>query len=342
MARVTIIGMDTVGGSLGMALQQAKVQGEGGAKGENIQVMGYDEDSRALREAHVRGAAGQVTDDLEEAVREADLVVISTPAQTVGETLHAIGPLVPAGCIVTDTASSKIEVMRWAQEFLPPGVGFIGGHPIFAPEQEVDWAAGIKGASAGFLREAIYCLIPGPHASERTVSTVTGLVHLVGASPYFLDAAEHDGLLAGVSHVPDLLAAVMLRTMAASPSWRELKLLADPSFRHLSWLLSRRPAELQQAWLANRQPILSWLDRVIAALGEVREEVADEKSTGESLLDLLEEAGAARRDWIKRRDEREGEAGSDIMPQVETAGQQAMHMFVPRFFRRRKTEEEEE
>lgn len=341
MVRVAILGMDLIGGSLGMALLQARLQGEGGGKGETIQVVGYDEESRVLREAHVRGAASQVTDDLEEAVHDANLVVISTPARAVAETLQAIAPLVPADCVVTDTAGSKVEVLRWAREFLPDEVGFVGGHPIFAPEQEVDWAAGVKGATAALFKDALYCLVPSPHASERAVNTVTGMVNLVGAQSYFLDPGEHDGLLAGVSHVPHLLAAVMIRTMASSPSWRELKLLADPSFRHLSWLLSRRPADIQQDCLSNRQPVVSWLDRVIAALQEVRQEVAREGSMGETILDLLEEAGAARRDWIKRRDEREGEAGSDVMPQVETAGQQIAHMFVPRFFRRRKSEEEE-
>jgi prephenate dehydrogenase len=338
MVRVTIVGLDTIGGSLGMALQEAQARGE--VRGEGLRITGYDEDPRVLREARQRGAVQHSTDDLKEAVAEADLVVISAPARSVGAALQALGPLLPPGCVVTDTASSKAQVLRWAAQYLPPQVQFVGGHPIFAPQHELDWAAGIRGATAALFQDAIYCLIPSENASERAINTVSGMVRLVGASPYFLDAVEHDGLLAGISHVPHLIAAALLETIAESPSWRELKLLADPSFRHFSWPVSFPAAEIHDACVTNRQAVLSWLDRVIASLQGLRATIADETAPAEGILEMFQRANAARQDWVRRRDEREGEAGSGTMPEIEGMGEQIMHMFVPRFFRRRPEKEE--
>ncbi|MGC8874509.1 MAG: prephenate dehydrogenase [Chloroflexia bacterium] len=338
MVRVAIVGLGTIGGSLGLALQGAQARGQ--VKGEGFRITGYDADPKALREARQRGVVHNITESLEEAVAGADLVILSAPARAVGETLQALGPLLSPGCIITDTASSKAQVLCWAAQYLPPEVSFVGGHPILAPQHEPDWSAGVRGANADLFQDAIYCLIPAANTPERAINTVSGMVRLIGASPYFLDAAEHDGLLAGISHVPHLVAAALLQTIAASPSWRELKLLADPSFRHLSWPVSFPVSEIYDACLTNRQAVLSWLDRVIASLQGLRASIADETAGAEEIVELFERAGAARRDWVQRRDEREGEAGSTTMPEIEGMGEQVMHMFVPRFFRRRPEKEE--
>ncbi len=333
--RVTIVGLGTVGTSLGMALRQAVIE----KRAERIEVVGYDETARSRKDARLGGAVDRESDSLEKAVQEADIVIIATPPQKVGQVLQQIGPHLRPGCIVTDTASTKSQVLRWAGQFLPPTVSFIGGHPIFAPQHEVNWAEGTQGASPDLFRESLYCLAPAPTASEEAVSTIHGLVDLIGASPYYLDAAEHDGLLAGASQAPYVLVAAMLQTMAVSASWREVKLLVDGSFRHLSWPLAARVDEFYQACLTNRPAVISWLDRVIATLGQIRRELAEEGGSGDTLRDVLEEAHAAREDWLRRRDEREGEAGSKA--QIESAGQQLLHLFIPRLRRRPDAEEEE-
>ncbi|MBN1484833.1 MAG: prephenate dehydrogenase [Chloroflexia bacterium] len=338
MLKVALLGLGLVGGSLGLALQDAMRDKE--ASGGGFQIVGYDEDRQAQREARLRGVIDRAADRLEEAVQDAGLIVIDGPAHQVGEMLRLVGPHLEPGAIVTDTANTKAQTLRWAKDFLPSEVSFIGGHPIFAPEKEVDWDVGIKGARPELLQNAIYCLCPARSATDQAIETISGMVHMVGANAYFLDALEHDGLLAGTSHLPHLLAAAMMYTTASSASWRDLKLLTDPFFRHLNWMITPPAAALHQAALTNRQSLLSWLDRVVGVLQQVRQELSDDHSDGRFILDMLEEAQAARRDWIQNRDEREGEAGSDSMAGVETPGQQMLHMFVPRFFQRKPPEEE--
>ena len=332
MVQITIIGLGFVGGSLGLALQES-IRSEKGRERE-VLIVGYDPDPTVATEARGRGAIDQVAQSLREAVREANIVIIAQPAPQVGETLSRIGPLLPAGCIVTDTASTKVAVTRWAEEYLPPEVGFVGGHPIPLPQHDLDYAGGIRKARSDLFRGAVYCLTPTTRSPARSVDTVGELASIAGASPFFLDPAEHDGLLAGTSQAPYIVAAAMLATIVQSASWRDLKLLADPSFRRLSQILAGRPDDFYQTCLTNRQPLVSWLDRVITALYEVRQELSDENSTGERLQALVSDAHAAYEDWLRRRDERQREVEA-MSPTVPSAGEHMAGLILPGFARRK-------
>jgi len=332
MAQLTIIGLGTIGGSLGMALE--KVASADKDRWKGVTIAGYDPDRRVVEEALVRGAVDRIARSLQEAAQEADIVIVAQPAGAIIRTLYEIGPLLPEGCIVTDTATSKAEVLRYAAQYLPRGVSFVGGHPIPLPQNEVDWAAGIKAAKPDLLQGAVYCLTPAPSASEQAVDIIANLVRLVGASPFFLDAVEHDGLLAGLSHAPYVVAAAMLYTIASSSAWRDLKLLADPTFQRMNQVLASLPTDFHQACLANRQTLVSWLDRVVGVLQQVRREMVDESSSGEYLQGIADKSREAYQDWLQRRDERDKELAGG-MAEVASAKQTFLGLFLPRVGRLR-------
>ncbi len=331
MIQVAIIGLGTVGGSLGMALQGATT---GKGRRPEVLVVGYDPEPHVAREALSRRAVGRIAYTLREAAEEADLVIIAQSGPAIRDTLQGIAPILKPQSIVTDTSSSKAEVLRWAEELLPAEVSFVGGHPVFLPDREVDWESGLRSARADLFRGAIYCITPGVRASSQAVDTVQDLAYLVGAEPFFLDAQEHDGLLAGLDHVPYLLAAAMLATVGTSAAWRDLKLLADPVFRHLHQILNARPADFYQTCLSNRRPVLSWLDRFLAVLGEMRRELAGEEVAGEYLQHIVEKARAADADWQARRDERLKELEA-LGAQIPGARQSLLSLFLPYGGRRR-------
>ncbi|MBI2322593.1 MAG: prephenate dehydrogenase/arogenate dehydrogenase family protein, partial [Chloroflexi bacterium] len=124
MARITIVGLGLIGGSLGLALRRGQVEHE---------LVGYDADAQAARAAQRRGAVDRAVGDLGAAIDGARLVVLATPVLAVRELLAALGPLLAPGCVVTDTASTKTAVLRWAAELLPD-VAFVGGHPMAGKE----------------------------------------------------------------------------------------------------------------------------------------------------------------------------------------------------------------
>jgi prephenate dehydrogenase len=334
MAKVTIVGLSTVGTSIGLALAETLAADK--SRRESLSIVGYDREFKRAEGARVRGAVGDVARSMAEAVGQADLVIIAQSALEVIQTLSEMASLLPSGCVVTDTADTKVEVLRAAEKVLPAAVYFVGGHPIPLPRQEVDWAAGGKAARADLFEGAIYCVIPARNVTEEAVETVRRLAQALGAAPFYLDSFEHDGLWAGVSQAPYVVAAAMLSTIGQSEAWRDLKLLADPTFRQLGELLASLPPESLQGCLTNRLTLVSWLDRLIAALVEVRREMAAPDCRGEALQKMVGGAQAALDDWARRRDDRQKELETGGTEAVRGARDQFLGMFVPQGLLRKK------
>jgi len=328
MAKIAIVGLGTVGASVGLALMESFAAEKG--RRSDFSLVGYDRKFKQARAALARGAVQTVSRSMAEAAGEADLVIVAQMASEVMQSLQEMAPHLPAGCVVTDTANTKVEVLRAAERLLPAEVSFIAGHPIPLPQQEVDWEDGAKAARADLFTGAVYGLIPGRGATEEAVETVRRLAQALGATPFYLDAYEHDGLWAGLSQAPYLVAAAVLSTMGQSEGWRDLKLLADPTFRQLGELLASVPSESFAGCLTNRLTLVSWLDRLIAALVEVRRELAEPDAQGEALASMVERAQTALEDWNHRRDERRKELEALQGGRIPSAREQFLGMFVPR------------
>ena len=111
MERIAIIGTGLIGGSIGLALKAARLN--------DLEIIGFDIDRGTAGEAKRRGAVDRNAPSLAEAVRGAKMVVIATPPLSVGNVMQEISEHLTEGAVITDTASTKIEVRRYAQEFLP-------------------------------------------------------------------------------------------------------------------------------------------------------------------------------------------------------------------------------
>lgn len=122
---------------------------------------------------------------------------------------------------------------------------------------------------------------------------MAGLVRHIGAKPQFIDATEHDSLVAGISHLPILISSALVLMTTKSPSWPKMAKLAATGFRDLSRLASGNPRMSRDICLTNREPILNWLDEYIEELGELRRLLSEGS-------DELEGA------FVRARDEREG------------------------------------
>ncbi|MFQ5925658.1 MAG: prephenate dehydrogenase [Dehalococcoidia bacterium] len=260
MTRIAIIGLGLIGGSMGLALKKVA----------DLELVGFARRPEVAAKALSIGAVDRAERNLLSAVEEADLVIIATPVVAIKEILAQIGERLSHGCIVTDTASTKAQVMGWAEEFLPSSVSFIGGHPMAGKE-----ASGIEAADADLFTGCTYCLVPGRRANGEAINVVKGLVGQIGARPFFLDASEHDSLVAAISHLPLLLSAALVSTTARSPSWPQLAKLAATGFRDLTRLASGNPEMSRDICLTNREPILHWVDEYIKELGEFRRLVSE-------------------------------------------------------------------
>ena len=283
MARITIVGLGLLGTSLGMALKRADKRGH--------RITGFDADMKVARKSKGRGAIDHVEDDLAKAVAVAEVVVIATPARAVKTVLEAIAGHVTQGAVVTDVASTKRQVMAWAEELLPRGVSFIGGHPMAGLE-----LSGPEAAKADLFVGARWCLMPGRHATEGALQSVMAMAESVGAKTLFIDPQEHDLLVAGISHAPIALSAALVASTSRSASWPEMAGLAAGGYRDVSRLASGSPTMSVDICLTNADAIEEWLGRCIAALEEIRTHVKAQDA--EQLIRLFSEVYSERERWL--------------------------------------------
>jgi prephenate dehydrogenase len=282
--RITIVGLGQVGASIGLALRKAEAASA---------IVGHDRDREASNEAKSMGAVDRLHWNLISACEDANLVILALPLDGLESTLEAIGPHLPAGCVVIDTASLKGPVLDWAARHLPESVHFVGTDPI--PGKSWQEADGRWVPRADLFQRGLFCIVPAPGVDSDAVKLVTDLVSIVGARPLFLDAVEHDGLLAAVDQLPGLLALALLETVTHQPTWRELRKVAGPAFEVGTRLVASDAADRAEGYVANSENVLRWLDVLATALDSVRQAVSD--GDPEALGARIQEALAERQKW---------------------------------------------
>ena len=260
MKKIAVLGLGLIGGSLGLALRQADV-----AK----HISGYDSNPDATYQAWELGAITEICNTAEKAVQQADMVILATPILAMPELLEHIAPELKRGVLVTDTASTKVQILNWAKTLLPANVLFVGGHPMAGRE-----LSGIKAAEVGLFEGCTYCLIPAAQASSEGVAQLSEIVMRLRAHPLVLDADRHDRLVAGISHLPFVLSSALVQCLSKEEDWRELTTLAAGGFRDTSRLAAGSPPMYRDICVTNKVEILNWLDALALELDNIRSLIA--------------------------------------------------------------------
>jgi prephenate dehydrogenase len=176
---------------------------------------GYDVDTLAMEKAVERGAVDNAADlntpGLQQALRDAELVILSAPVRQSLKILEEVAPLLRKGALVTDVGSTKKNIVRAMENILPPGVTGIGGHPMSGSEK-----SGIAAADAALLKNSAYLLTPARGTSREALDKLQEAIRIIGALPYVLEPEEHDQLAALSSHLPHLVAVTLVNTFKNS------------------------------------------------------------------------------------------------------------------------------
>ncbi len=290
-SKIAIIGTGLIGASVGLNLMARKDR--------KYEVVGVDRSRQNARAAREMKAVDSTVRYLDEAVRDASMIVLAVPSRAAEELLPTLEPYVATGAIITDTCSTKASFMAKAEEVFGNKVSVIGGHPMAGSER-----SGPSAASVDLFQGAAWALTPSPVASESSVRVVLGLIESAGAVPIYVDPAEHDELVAAVSHVPLLLSVALFKLVHDSACRDDAEQLAGPGFRDMTRLVMGDPEMATDIVTTNRTAILSWLrryqgelDTIIEAL-ELSDEEAERLAEGIDLPDDGKESAAATADAL--------------------------------------------
>ena len=253
--RLAVIGVGLIGGSVGLAAR------------EHLQatVTGWDPSGDALRRALERGAIDRAAAGLPDAVADAEAVFVAAPVGRLPALVAEALAGAPADCVVSDVGSTKRAVVAAVTD-----PRFVGGHPLAGAEN-----AGVEHARADLFAEATWYLTPGAQTSGILFERLHRLLHGLGAHPAAIDAETHDRILATVSHLPHVLANVLVGQAAQTLAAGEERLPATgPSFRDATRVAGAPSAVWTDIYISNRDALTAELGAVIARLSTVRDALA--------------------------------------------------------------------
>jgi len=267
---VAVVGTGLIGGSVGMAARRrlgAHVRGTGRRAALGVEL----------------GALDEACPDIGAALRDADVAVVCAPVDVLPGVTRDVLAAAPAGCAVTDVGSTKRGVVAAAGA----DERFVGGHPLAGAE-----VAGVEHAREDLFDGATWYLTPQPTSSGVLLERVHRLLTGIGARPQVVDAADHDRVMAAVSHLPHVLANALV-AQAAGALGGERMPATGPSFRDATRVAGANPDIWTGIYRANRDALLDELDGTIEHLRGVRAALEADDAAG--LTAWQTEAGERRR-----------------------------------------------
>lgn len=253
--KVFIIGCGLIGASMGLNLVTKRL-----AK----QVVGVGRDPSNLRTAKRRRAIHEAwtirsTKDLFQSDRllEADLIILATPARTIGTFLEAIPASfirrMKRGAVITDVGSTKRSIVRIGERRLQGPVSFVGAHPIAGTERSRAAAA-----EGDLFRDCITIVTKTKKTSRSAQRKVCALWRSIGSRILILSPQEHDRLLAATSHLPHMVAYSLIQALGQNP---QVAKLAGGGLRDFTRIASSDPVMWRDICLENREEILKAMNR---------------------------------------------------------------------------------
>ncbi|WP_293778108.1 prephenate dehydrogenase/arogenate dehydrogenase family protein [uncultured Oxalicibacterium sp.] len=280
--KIVIFGVGLIGGSFALALRKANAVGE---------IVGVGRSLHSLERAKELGLIDTIASSVEEAMRDADLVLLAVPVAQTEAILATIKPYLQPQTVITDAGSIKGEVIVAAQHALGDRiVQFVPGHPIAGRE-----TTGPDAAVADLYIGKKVVLTPLPQNAETHVALVREAWQQCGASVHLLSAQEHDAVFAAVSHLPHLLAFALVDEYARRDNADLLFNYAASGFRDFTRIAGSSPEMWRDIALTNQQAVLLELDTYMHQLSSLR--VALAAGDAAALESVFANAQRARHAW---------------------------------------------
>jgi prephenate dehydrogenase len=281
-SRITIIGLGLTGASMGAALQREPL---------GFEIIGHDREPELAAAAKKMGAVQRTEWNLHNACDNASLVIAAVPLDEMPELIEQIQENLREGAVIFCISDVMQPMLDFAKRALPSHLHFVVGHPIYTG------LGTVLDPRADLFEEIQFCIGADVETEPGALELVNNLISRVGATPLYVDAAEHDGIIAVVDHLPRLLGAALMVTSSANPSWRDSKKLAGRQFAQ-STDIGPNGKELARTLFVNREHLVRSLDQIEDLLKNWRQILATEDEEG--LRALLTTAAEERVRWERQ------------------------------------------
>jgi prephenate dehydrogenase len=280
--RLGIIGCGLMGGSVALALRRA---------GLVRHVAGFSRSQASSRRALELGVIDEACASATDAVRGADIVLLSVPVASTFDVLASLRTALAPEALCMDVGSTKRDVVAAARAALGSDIAaFVPAHPIAGKER-----AGVDAADADLYRDRRVILTPLEETDPDRTRRARALWEAMGAVVSDMSPEDHDRTFAAVSHLPHLLAFAYVASVARQPQGERMLQLAGPGFRDFTRIAGGDPAMWRDILLANRDEVLAQAASFRHVLGEI--ERAMLASDAQALMDQIAQPSALRSGW---------------------------------------------
>jgi prephenate dehydrogenase len=270
--RVTIIGCGLIGASFALALRRA---------GACVRIAGWDASASVLEEAVRAGVIDEVdqafvdqafvTKGASESVSSSDLIYLAMPVAEIIEFLNKQACQIKPDAVITDAGSTKVEICRAARLHLAGTQQFVGGHPVAGSHLQ-----GLAHARSDLFAGAPYVLVTDGDQDEGHAHTaLKETLDLLGACVTYMTAAEHDRVMALVSHLPQIVASALAAVTKDQPDFDALVSLSGAGYRDMTRLASSSWSVWGGILATNSTETVAALDALLGKLTAVRNELFD-------------------------------------------------------------------
>lgn len=258
---IAIAGLGLIGGSLARDIRQL---------GLAPIITGFGRNPERLKKACAIGLIDAWHTDSAQGIAQADFIIIGTPVRRIPQQILEILPHVQQGAVITDVGSVKTAIVEQVEQKLPPGVFFIGGHPIAGTEN-----SGFESSAGGLFKNRPCVLTPtdktDPHALEKLIKFWQAL----GAHVVQMDIKTHDMIFAGISHLPHMVAFSLVNAVTDMENFeKQILQYSAGGFRDFTRIAASDPVMWRDIALMNKDHILNAINFFEKSLAQLKHSIA--------------------------------------------------------------------
>ena len=275
--QITVIGLGLLGASVTLAVKRSM---------PTVRTAGYTHRPSTRKKAVELGIADVVCENIEDSVKEADIVILATPICNFEQYFKDISSALKAGCVVTDVGSTKEMAHKWAKKHLRKDVYYVGSHPIAGSEKR-----GLEFARDDLFNNANCIITSDASTNAKAAKKIQEFWQKLGSVVYGMSPVKHDRILGSISHLPHLMAAALVN----ASDFEDLK-LAGRGFLDTSRIASGPANIWTDIFMTNSKNTARDIDRVIKELTKLKSAIKAQKP--DQIEKLLEAARQKREKLI--------------------------------------------
>tara|TARA_A100000164_G_C21879191_1_gene759331 strand:+ start:422 stop:1315 length:894 start_codon:yes stop_codon:yes gene_type:complete len=280
--KVIIFGIGLIGGSFALALKKVNSVKE---------IIGFDKDKEVLKIANNIGIIDVISENLSQEIYQADLIFISVPVGQTFSVFKLIKPHLNNNSVITDVGSTKLDIVNGARDILGEKISlYVPGHPIAGNEKN-----GPESAIPELFFEKKIIITPLKENSKKKINLVERAWKLCGGINFRLSLEKHDSIFASVSHLPHLLAFILVEDFATRINSDELFSYAASGFKDFTRIASSSPEMWRDISMSNKEALIKEIDQFSKKLSIFKDNLCCDNK--EEIKLIFSTAQKARKLW---------------------------------------------